>query len=533
MRPVVKAIGLDWDVQKENIVNMFYDSFKFHNVRTNRGIEQAICLSVYDVEIWLSSIKQGSHDTTILFKSEFVAFLNSISSNIEGTENYDESELWDLASLIPVIEMQVGNNIVNTCNAYDLWESLRVKSNFPTWIKRLLASCLSVEEIDYTSITKKKRVGGGDIVDYFVTLDTAKHITMLERTTKGRKIREYLAQCQQLVETDDTEVDSIEPEACEDDDVVEAVSSCTDLVVVKDGVIIADSLGVSERFEKNHRHVLEKIRQIVKENPKEGQPNFRLSSYINSQGKKQPMYELTRDGFSFLVMGFTGPKANTWKWKYIEAFNAMEEEIRSKAVVQTSHTQQSTNNTINLESILTQVIAAFKDQQTSLMECLTQQHNQHRSELVDIVKSLIARNSGTTNTTDTDSLDEIDDDVEFTDDEEAEILEAKDRWDDSDSLELKLKNTKLSKILRYYTVSNFLKLKKLKNIELSERRNFGLKCYELSKHRKIEVKSIPNAKFDKVNLYRQDILEHVYFDNFNVKDGQVVLFDPKAKYQVN
>lgn len=61
-----------------------------------------------------------------------------------------------------------------------------------------------------------------------------------------------------------------------------------------------------------------------------GQSNFGLSSYLNDQGKEQPAYSMTRDGFTLLAMGFTGHKALQWKIKYIEAFNAMEKHIATQ-----------------------------------------------------------------------------------------------------------------------------------------------------------------------------------------------------------
>ena len=55
---------------------------------------------------------------------------------------------------------------------------------------------------------------------------------------------------------------------------------------------------------------------------------FIESSYVASNGKTNKEYLLTRDGFSLLVMGFTGQKALEWKLKYIRAFNEMEKELK-------------------------------------------------------------------------------------------------------------------------------------------------------------------------------------------------------------
>jgi phage regulator Rha-like protein len=57
---------------------------------------------------------------------------------------------------------------------------------------------------------------------------------------------------------------------------------------------------------------------------------FIVDEYRDSSGKLNRQYLLTRDGFTLLVMGFTGQKALQWKLKYIEAFNAMEKTLKDK-----------------------------------------------------------------------------------------------------------------------------------------------------------------------------------------------------------
>lgn len=89
--------------------------------------------------------------------------------------------------------------------------------------------------------------------------------------------------------------------------------------------IITTSLKVGEAFEKEHKNVLQSIEKLVAENSVA--KFFRLTTYKN-RGKEYPMYEMDRDGFSLLVMGFTGEKALKWKIDYINAFNAMEDELR-------------------------------------------------------------------------------------------------------------------------------------------------------------------------------------------------------------
>ena len=100
------------------------------------------------------------------------------------------------------------------------------------------------------------------------------------------------------------------------------------------------SLNVAEVFGKQHKNVLQSIEAL--DVPKDfGRLNFQPSSYTNTQGKDQPMYNMTRDGFTILVMGFTGKKAIKFKISYINAFNRMEAEILKQKGI-TDHSQALT-----------------------------------------------------------------------------------------------------------------------------------------------------------------------------------------------
>lgn len=90
----------------------------------------------------------------------------------------------------------------------------------------------------------------------------------------------------------------------------------------------ANSLLVAEMFEKEHRRVMQDIRELDC-SEEFRQHNFVQSSYKNEQGKKQPCYDMTRDGFVFLAMGYRGKKAAQFKEAYINRFNKMESFIRT------------------------------------------------------------------------------------------------------------------------------------------------------------------------------------------------------------
>lgn len=101
----------------------------------------------------------------------------------------------------------------------------------------------------------------------------------------------------------------------------------------KDGVLLVSSREVAERFGKRHADVLESIANISEQmSTAEFSVLFKHGYYKASNGKANPEYLLTRDGFSLLAMGFTGSKALEWKLKYLEAFNKMEEVIKTGGV---------------------------------------------------------------------------------------------------------------------------------------------------------------------------------------------------------
>lgn len=107
-----------------------------------------------------------------------------------------------------------------------------------------------------------------------------------------------------------------------------------------DNNIFCTSLDVARVFGKRHNHVLRDIENILNDLREIGdlqcKSNFELSFKVRKiQGfkgreRKYPYYNLTRDGFSLLAMGFTGKKALQWKIAFINAFNQMEHIIKQK-----------------------------------------------------------------------------------------------------------------------------------------------------------------------------------------------------------
>lgn len=98
----------------------------------------------------------------------------------------------------------------------------------------------------------------------------------------------------------------------------------------QNGKVLVCSLDISEKFNKRHDSVLRDIDNIIKSDSTIlWSEMFIEDNYTNSRGKQYRCYQITRDGFSLLAMGFTGKEALEWKLKYINAFNTMEEKLKS------------------------------------------------------------------------------------------------------------------------------------------------------------------------------------------------------------
>lgn len=92
---------------------------------------------------------------------------------------------------------------------------------------------------------------------------------------------------------------------------------------------VTNSRQVAIAFGKRHDDVLRKLRSINCSNEFNAR-NFAEVKYKDTKGEYRPAYEMTKDGFIFLVMGFTGKKADELKEAYINAFNAMAEQLLSQ-----------------------------------------------------------------------------------------------------------------------------------------------------------------------------------------------------------
>lgn len=159
----------------------------------------------------------------------------------------------------------------------------------------------------------------------------------------------------------------------------------TDIILsTQNGEPVASSLQIAESFEKRHDHVMRGIEDILRGLPKNGDtPMFYKTEYTHEQnGQTYPMYLMNRDGFSLLVMGFTGKAALEWKLKYIQAFNEMEKKLNAPQMPKLSKEMQAL-------FLLDDRTQKQEQRLTALENTMTVDYNQQRVLRKSISRSVI------------------------------------------------------------------------------------------------------------------------------------------------
>ena len=105
----------------------------------------------------------------------------------------------------------------------------------------------------------------------------------------------------------------------------------SDIISLNHGQPMTTSIKVAEVFGKRHDNVLRKL-EALECSPEFTALNFEVSEYTDTTGRKLIMWNMTKDGFMFLVMGFTGKQAAAIKEAYINAFNWMADQLRQAAL---------------------------------------------------------------------------------------------------------------------------------------------------------------------------------------------------------
>jgi len=146
-----------------------------------------------------------------------------------------------------------------------------------------------------------------------------------------------------------------------------------DLITINNnGQPVASSRDIAEHFEKEHRNVLRDIDDLRKDVLNFEQMFFSVE-IPDSYGRPQRAYLMNRDGFSLLVMGFTGKSALEWKLKYIDAFNRMEAQIKSPQPMTTAQ-MFAMQAQVNLE----------QEQRLAALESRAERNEQTMQKTLDI-----------------------------------------------------------------------------------------------------------------------------------------------------
>lgn len=111
-------------------------------------------------------------------------------------------------------------------------------------------------------------------------------------------------------------------------------------ITIINGRVVTTSLAVANYFSKRHDDVLKRIRALECSREFNAR-NFAAVEYVDAKGELRPAYQITRDGFAFLAMGFTGKRAARFKEAYINAFNQMERRLSGTGAADMSAVAQN------------------------------------------------------------------------------------------------------------------------------------------------------------------------------------------------
>lgn len=154
-------------------------------------------------------------------------------------------------------------------------------------------------------------------------------------------------------------------------------------IQVVNGQAVTSSLAVAECFCKLHKDVLTKISRLEC-STEFTERNFTPSEYTDTSGRKLPCYLITRDGFAFLAMGFTGKRAAAFKEAYISAFNEMEQTLKSPQV-----SCNLSSAKYNLNTALWNLDAVDKAWEQSLRPMLVAANSPLAGDLHDHIKDTL------------------------------------------------------------------------------------------------------------------------------------------------
>lgn len=190
--------------------------------------------------------------------------------------------------LIKLTLQTLNDEEVNTVNARELHEFLDVSSRFNDWIVKRIKDYDFIENQDFLTFAENLVKGqtGRPSKEYYVSLDMAKELSMVERNDRGREARRYFIECEK-----------------QQAKALEALSNVTldlssNLVVYKDDDFYLSSISIAKELRKRHSNILRDIEQEVSQLKSESADfspileGFKEITYLDEQGKPRKAYEL-------------------------------------------------------------------------------------------------------------------------------------------------------------------------------------------------------------------------------------------------
>ena len=99
---------------------------------------------------------------------------------------------------IEIYIKNIGDGEVNAVNARELWAKLESKTQFADWIKARIEKWGFVEGKDFVRFQEKLKANNATIHEYFISLDMAKELSMVENNTQGKQARRYFIECEKV-----------------------------------------------------------------------------------------------------------------------------------------------------------------------------------------------------------------------------------------------------------------------------------------------------------------------------------------------
>ncbi|MEC0167413.1 Rha family transcriptional regulator [Paenibacillus graminis] len=160
------------------------------------------------------------------------------------------------------------------------------------------------------------------------------------------------------------------------------VTGSNTFVYIENEQPMTDSRTIADKFGKRHSDVLRSIKSLECSAEFTAR-NFALSDYKDSTGRKNPFYKMTRDGFVFLITGFTGREAAKFKEEFIAAFNTMDAALREQR-------QSSADQVLLNEETVTALEARVKEMEHQLEQNVTLKLEQQRKLQAAVGRRVIA-----------------------------------------------------------------------------------------------------------------------------------------------